>query len=398
MTERVQNWVTCYLFITLLVSSFVLFEPAPYDLLMILFVVFGYLFSFIKIRKASTFPLIIIFIFLISNLLSIFFAEEIKVSILFVSITLYLALTWIGLVGIIDYLKPNNLQLIVKAYLISACLSAILGILAYLELIPFDDLLLMYGRAKGLFKDPNVFGPFLVFPALFAISMTERRGITRIKKSIYFGAFLILTTGVIVSFSRAAWGNYAISLFIFLFVLKREFIRKRIKTFMFLILVGVPIFLYLLQTPVIEDFLISRLSYQNYDNDRFSTQKAAFLSGLTNPFGVGAGQSDNVFQYSPHSLYARVFTENGVVGLLSIVLLIVLSISKSFKGYWYTRDEHSVLYLVISASLIGLAFNSFFVDTLHWRNLWLLLALAWAPKLDFQAKVKERDGRLEDLP
>jgi len=309
-----------------------------------------------------------------------------------------LALTWIALVGILDYLKPANLHLIVKAYLITACFSAIIGTLAYLKLIPFDDLLLMYGRARGLFKDPNVFGPFLVFPALFAISMTELRGITVVKKYIYFIAFLILTTGIIVSFSRAAWGNYAISLFIFLFVLKREFIRKRIKTFIFLILVGVPIFLYLIQTPVIEEFLISRLSYQSYDNDRFGTQKEAFLTGLTNPFGVGAGQSDNVFQYSPHSLYARVFTENGVVGLLSIVLLIVLSISKSFKGYWYTKDEHSVLYLVISASLIGLAFNSFFVDTLHWRNLWLLLALAWAPKLDFQAKVKQKDGRLEDLP
>lgn len=396
MTERMQKWVTCYLFITLLVSSFVIFEPAPYDLLMIIFVVYGFIFSLIKMNKNSIFPLLIVFIFLISNLLSLFFVLEIRISILFVGITFYLALTWTAIVGIIDYLKPVNLQLIVKGYLISACLSAVIGILAYLKLVPFGDLLLMYGRARGLFKDPNVFGPYLVMPALFAISMTEVRGITVMKKNIYFGAFLILTTGIVVSFSRAAWGNYAISLFIFLFVLKREFIRKRIKTFMFLLLVGVPTFLYLLQTPVIEDFLISRLSYQNYDNDRFDTQKAAFLTGLANPFGVGAGQSDNVFQYSPHSLYARVFTENGVIGLLSIILLIILSILKSFKGYWYTRDEHSVLYLVISASLVGLAFNSFFVDTLHWRNLWLLLALAWAPKLNRRNAVKQKGGRMED--
>ncbi len=39
------------------------------------------------------------------------------------------------------------------------------------------------------------------------------------------------------------------------------------------------------------------------------------------------------------------------------------------------------LYFVIFASLIGLAFNSFFVDTLHWRHFWLLLALAWVPML-----------------
>ena len=379
MTDSMRKFVTNYIFLAMIVSSFVLYEPAPYDLLMISFIFGGILFSFYKFTKDTAVPLLIICIFLVSNLVSLFFVGKMGVSYLFTGITFYLALTWIALVGVGQLLRHENIQFIVKGYLISACISASIGILAYLQVLPNEELFLMYGRAKALFKDPNVFGPFLVMPALFAIAMTESREATTFKKIVYFLSFLVLTTGIVVSFSRAAWGNYAISLFLFLFILKREFIKKRIKTFTLLFLIGIPALLYFIQTPIVEDLIVSRLSYQNYDNDRFDTQRAAFTTGFLNPFGVGSGQSDSVFQYSPHSLYARIFTENGVVGFLSIVVLVLLSIIKAYQSYWASKDEKGNLYLVIFAALIGLAFNSFFVDTLHWRNFWFLLALAWVP-------------------
>ncbi|WP_210471212.1 O-antigen ligase [Sporosarcina sp. 6E9] len=379
MTDNIRKKVANYLFLAMIVSSFVLFEPAPYDLLMILFIIAGFLFSFYKFTKSTFIPLLTICIFLVSNVLSLFFIEKIGVSYLFTGITFYLALTWVAFVGVGQYLRHENVQWIIKGYLISACISAGIGILAYLQVLPNEDLFLMYGRAKALFKDPNVFGPFLVMPALFAIAMTESREATTFKKMVYFLSFLVLTTGIVVSFSRAAWGNYAISLLLFLFILKREFIKKRIKTFTLLLLVGIPALIYFIQTPIVEDLIVSRLSYQNYDNDRFDTQRAAFTTGLLNPFGVGSGQSDSVFQYSPHSLYARVFTENGVVGFLSLVVLVLISIIKAYQSYWASKDEDGNIYLVIFAALIGLAFNSLFVDTLHWRNFWFLLALAWVP-------------------
>jgi O-antigen ligase len=379
MTESMGMKVGYYLFLTMIVSSIVLFEPAPYDLLMILFIIAGFLLSFYKITKDTAIPLLTICIFLVSNLVSLFFVGNIGVSYLFTGITFYLALTWIALVGVGQFLRHENVQLIIKGFFISACISAGIGILAYLKVLPNEDLFLMYGRAKALFKDPNVFGPFLVMPALFALGMTESREATTFKEIVYFLSFLVLTTGIIVSFSRAAWGNYAISLFLFLFILKREFIKKRIKTFTLLFLIGIPALIYFIQTPIVEDLIVSRLGYQDYDNDRFDTQRAAFTTGLLNPLGVGSGQSDSVFQYSPHSLYARVFTENGIIGLISVVVLVLLSIIKAYQSYWASRDENGNIYLVIFAALIGLAFNSFFVDTLHWRNFWFLLALAWVP-------------------
>lgn len=379
MTERSNSWLSYFLFFTLAVSSFVVIEPSPYDLLIILLLGIGFAFSNYSFSKEMVIPIIILSIFLISNLLSLFFVKATGPSIFFTAITFYLALTWIGIVGLSERITQSRMQFILHGYLLAACLSAIIGILAYFNLIPFSDLFLMYGRAKALFKDPNVFGPFLVMPALFALSMTERKDMPLKKKIFYYLTFLVLVAAVIISFSRAAWANLFISLFIYLFLFKVNLFKKRIHTVLFIGIIGIPVVLFIIQTPLIEELLVSRLSYQNYDNERFGTQLAAFESGISNPLGMGSGQSEIFFQYSPHSLYARVFTENGVIGILSFILFIIISTYKSFSSYWNSKREDGVFYIVIFASLIGLSFNSFFVDTLHWRHFWLLLALAWIP-------------------
>lgn len=382
MANNTGKWITYLLFITLAVSSFVIFEPSPYDLLILFIIAISFAFSIYHFKREIIFPILVLFIFLISNLISMFFIKEIGSSVLFIAITFYLAFSWIGLVGVSDLIKPIHLQVIVLGYLVSAILSAGVGFLAYFHLIPYSDFFLMYGRAKALFKDPNVFGPFLVMPTLLALSMTEKKDTTIMKKVFYYFTFLFLAVGIIISFSRAAWGNFTISLLIFLCVFKYNFFKRRIHSIVFIILVGTPVTVYFIQTPMVEELLVSRLSYQGYDNDRFGTQIAAFESGLSNPFGIGAGQSDEVFQYSPHSLYARVFIENGVVGLLSFVLFFALSVIKSFQNFWHTKGESGVLPLIIFASLIGIAFNSFFIDTLHWRHLWIIMAFAWVPSIN----------------
>ena len=117
---------------------------------------------------------------------------------LFTGITFYLALTWIALVGVGQLLRHENIQFIVKGYLISACISASIGILAYLRVLPNEELFLMYGRAKALFNiEKNVFGPFSCY-ARFVCDSYDRiaREATAFKKIIYFLSFLVLTTGI----------------------------------------------------------------------------------------------------------------------------------------------------------------------------------------------------------
>lgn len=358
-------------------SSFVFIEPSPYDLLIAMILIVGFVFSVYTFKRAMIFPILMLCIFFICNLLSIYIVQASGASLYFFIITFYLAITWIGLIGIGSFINKSHLHLILHGYLISASVSAIIGILAYFGILPNSEFFLMYERVKVFFKDPNVFGPYLVVAALYALSVPEYKNLSPSKTALYYSAFLLLVAGVVLSFSRAAWGNLVLSLLVYLSLVKVRFIKERLKTLLFLALIVIPVILFFIQTPMVQNLLMLRLSYQGYDDDRFGTQLAAFESGLENPFGIGAGQSEYVFNYSPHSLYARVFTENGLIGLLSFVLFLLVSMGKAFISFCHSKSENGVIYSLLFACLVGLVFNSFFVDTLHWRHFWLVLAFAW---------------------
>lgn len=388
MPQSHHKWVYTYLFITMGVSFFVLIEPSPYDLLMIVLLPACFLFTFYGIREETIFSHLLIGLFLISNLVSLFFVKEIFIAFRYSGITFYLVVSWLCLVGLGHRFKLPLLQVISKGYLVGAVLAVLIGTVAYFNLIPTSDSFLLFGRVKSTFKDPNVFGPFLVMPALFAISRAELSGTKMLKKIICLLCFLLLSIGIILSFSRAAWGNFALSLFLYFIVTKREYLKNRMKIVIAIIIIGIPCFIYFIQTPVVQDLLVSRLMIKEYDSDRFDTQREAFDMGLLNPLGIGPGQSESMFQYAPHSLYARIFTENGLLGLLSFGFFLASCLYTSFQKYWQSTSEHSVLFIVIFSSLAGLIFNSLFIDTLHWRHLWVVLALAFFPAIQVEEQTK----------
>ena len=385
MTERAPKWLIHLLFLMMLSSSFVLIEPSPYDFFMGLIICCGLIFFLVRFPQEVFIPLIVMLLFLIFQFISLLFANEVHGSLSYLAITSYLMISWFVVVGVGQILKTSLLTVIMNGYLISGALAASIGILAYFGLIPFSDSLLMFGRAKAFFKDPNVFGPFLIVPALYAFSLFEKGQSSIFKKIAYSFTFLLLLTAIFVCFSRAAWGNLVISFFIYFLLTKRELFRRRLKTSISLGVLSIPVLVWLAKSPFVIELFQSRLSLQGYDESRFSTQKEAFLMGLKNPFGIGPGQSEYVFQIAPHSLYARIITENWIISIVLFIFFLCISIRKAFQSYKQSYDESAVYFLIICASLIGLTFNSMFIDTLHWRHFWLILALAWC------APLKRRD-------
>ncbi len=70
----------------------------------------------------------------------------------------------------------KRLTLIFNAWVIAAIITAILGILGYFHAFPGAEVFTRYDRAMGAFQDPNVFGPYLVAPALYLLhGMPDRR-------------------------------------------------------------------------------------------------------------------------------------------------------------------------------------------------------------------------------
>jgi len=104
----------------------------------------------------------------------------------------------------------NQRPALIRCYVAAGILSATLATLAYAGFLPwFEDILLMYRwRGRGFFKDPNVFGPYLVYVAILAISRWDTPGMAWRRKVLWTVVLLVVSAGVLLSFSRACLLNY----------------------------------------------------------------------------------------------------------------------------------------------------------------------------------------------
>lgn len=234
-----------------------------------------------------------------------------------------------------------------------------------------------FSRVKGLFKDPNVFGPFLIPIALYAYSLIDKPDG---KKKLWWLAVLaILSLGIFLSFSRAAWGNFLLSIFVysgFRFILEPSL--KVIGKFLLTMILLFGLFTYVLSIPFVNDMFNERFEYQYYDDDRFSNQGVAVGVGLSNPLGIGPGQYEETIGYATHNSFLRVLSENGIIGFIGYTAFLIATLYRSTRLVMATKNP---FFIVILASAVGLVLNGLVVDTLHWRHFWFIFAIPWAFKL-----------------
>ena len=143
------------------------FEPAPTDLLFAVVIALGFATGRIDFRRFPATAALLVGAFLTLNLVSAVDVVDPARAAAFFSITLYVAVFGLWLATYVTSVRAA--RLVVRAYIAAAVASALLSTLALLLPFPGHDLFTRIGRAEGLFKDPNVFGPFLVPAALILL-------------------------------------------------------------------------------------------------------------------------------------------------------------------------------------------------------------------------------------
>src|SRR5689334_1023181 len=103
-----------------------------------------------------------------------------------------------------------RLDMLRRGLIVGGMIASLAAIGGYFHLVPGGyDLLTLYDRARGTFKDPNVLGAFLILPALFALqSVVSDRFGKAFRNAIAFG---IMSLAILLAFSRAAWGGLVIT-------------------------------------------------------------------------------------------------------------------------------------------------------------------------------------------
>jgi O-antigen ligase len=148
------------------------------------------------------------------------------------------------------------------------------------------------------------------------------------------------------------------------------------------------------------EFLGERARLQTYDEERFAGQESALELVASHPFGIGPGQYEDVVGIAAHSTYIRALGEQGVLGLITVVTLFIVTLLMAARNAVLGRGTYGIGSAALFAAWCGILANSAFVDTLHWRHLWLLAALIWIGSMQpgqRWAAVPTRGAR-RDLP
>ena len=347
-------------------------QPAPVDAFFALLIA-------TTVATVRTRPLIPAFVgvplaaFVLLTILSITNAVDLKRAVSFEAITLYMVMLGVWLSW--AFAKRQWVRVGMKLYLIGAAASAALGPLAlYAHLssrLVYDN-----SRAEGLFKDPNVYGAFLVPAAIFLLDEIAEPKMLGWRRRTNIALFAIVSLGVVVSYSRAAWLNYAIAVLTLVFVQsnRRGGLRRAARSVGILAGCALAGFAMLAATGSLS-FLLERSHLQTYDQQRFSNQNVAFSDMFRHFFGFGPGQTEILRPLSTHSTFVRAAFEQGFLGLAMLTLVLLSTLICAIRLARNTVEVNGVGTGALLGIWLGQVTNSFFIDTLHWHHLWVSAAL-----------------------
>jgi hypothetical protein len=354
----------------------VLVDPAPSDAVFCVVMLVTLLSGRVQLRAVPR-PIVgLLAAWAALNVMSSVEVIDVTRALTFFSISLYLVLLALWLPSYV--ISAPRARLVVRAYLFAAVASSLLGVLAVLGLIPGAALLTEEDRARALFRDPNVFGPFLIPGALILAEELVRPRLLRARGITKALLLFVLMLGVLFSYSRGAWLNAALAFTVLGVVLAlRGGARQTLR------LLGVTGAATLALAAAVTvtgswGFLLERARPQTYDTQRFGGQRAALAPAEEYPLGAGPGQFESIAGISAHSTYARSLGEQGFPGVAVLVALLAATLVIGVANVARGRDTHGIGSAALLAAWCGLLANSAFVDTLHWRHLWVVAALIWA--------------------
>ena len=334
--QRVVLWA----FIACSCVAFI--EPSPYEFM---FLVAALVFAKGGLRfDRAVIPMIVtLAMFNAGGLLALVPWVEERESVTFVAISIYVAITAIFFAALIAKNPGERMRTIRSGYVWAGAVAALLGVLGYFNVGGLGDHFTVYdnSRASGPFKDPNVFGPFLVPPIIWLTQdILLKRGVGLLRA---LPPLLIMVLGLLLSFSRGAWGAAAASIAMLValtfLTTSSAALRQRIVAISVLGLSGLVAFMAIaLSIPAIRDVFLVRASLnQDYDLGelgRFGAQARSIPMLLERPFGFGPLRYDAIFPTAPHEVYINAFSSYGWLGGLSFVAFTGITIKQhTIKTY-----------------------------------------------------------------
>ena len=366
-------------------SAVVFSEPAPFDILMMGLIVLLPIVGLVRFSPLTVGFLAFWLIIGAAGFISAAIADDMGLSTKHTAVTLYLSIASAVLIGFVAKRPIAHTQLMMNAYLVAAVIATIAAIIGYFNILPgFEETFTLYGRARGTFKDPNVYGAFLVPALLYGVHLWLNKPIT--KAPLLTISMGLLTLGLLLSFSRGAWAILVMALAIYMYLIfvttSRNSMRLKLVLLCFFGAIAFILFIAVaMQFDAISGILLERASLsQTYDQGpqgRFGGQLKALQIIAANPLGIGALSFGNVYHHEePHNVYLSMFLNAGWIGGMAYFGMVIGTIFMAFRHAMRANRSQGI-FIVILAAFIATATEGWIVDTDHWRHFFVLLALIW---------------------
>jgi hypothetical protein len=364
--------------------AIVFIEPSPYELVTLVAIIF---FFATGLRMRLVFMPLLLLLFLVNVGYSIgaipLMSDQPEVA-SWIATSWYMAVTVMFLAMVLSEDTAARLDMLRRGLIVGGLIASIAGIAGYFNLVPGGhDLLTLYERARGTFKDPNVLGAFLILPALFTLqSIVSDRAGKSFRSTVSFG---IIALAILLAFSRAAWGGLiltsAFMLALMVLTSPSPAQRSRIIVTAVIAVVAVVVLLgVLLSFDSIAEMFRQRASFdQSYDEGRFGRFGRHVLGAqmaLDLPFGIGPLQFHNYFPEDTHNSYLNAFMSGGWLSGICYPALVFVTVITGFR-HIFLRVPWQRAYLAIFAAFLGTVGESFVIDTDHWRHFWMMLGAMW---------------------
>ena len=363
--------------------AIVFIEPSPYELVTLLAAV---LFFATGLRARLVFMPLLLLIVALNLGYSICAVPLLDDPVVFswIVTSWYMAFTAIFLAMVLSEDTTARLDMLRRGLTVGAMVASLAAVGGYFNLVPGGhDLLTLYERARGTFKDPNVLGAFLILPALFSLQnvVTARFG-KALRNTVAFG---IISLAILLAFSRAAWGGLVLtSAFMLLLMVLTSRSRGERSRIVIITLVtafaAVLLLAVLLSFDSIADLFKQRASFdQSYDEGRFGRFGRHILGAdmaLDLPFGIGPLQFHKYFPEDTHNSYLNAFMSGGWISGVCYPALVFVTVILGFR-HVFVRVPWQRAYLAIFSAFLGIVGESFIIDTDHWRHFWMMLGAMW---------------------
>ena len=364
-------------------GAIVFIEPSPYELSTLIATVIFFA-TGLRLRLAFM-PIFLLLILLNTgySIGAIPFLDQSTVA-NWIATSWYMAVTVMFFAMVLSDDTAARLDMLRRGLVVGAMIASLAAIAGYFHLVPGgNDLLTLYDRARGTFKDPNVLGAFLILPSLFVLqSVVSDRFGKAFRNALAFG---IMALAILLAFSRAAWGGLiltsAFMLALMVVTSPSPAQRSRIVVMAISAVIVVAVLLaVLLSFDSIRDMFQQRASFdQSYDEGRFGRFGRHILGAqmaLDLPFGIGPLQFHNYFPEDTHNSYLNAFMSGGWISGVCYPALVFITVITGFR-YVFVRVPWQRTYLAIFSAFLGTVGEAFIIDIDHWRHFWMMLGAMW---------------------